>query len=64
MKITLLMRIPMTTKPCEYRKVQAMAGRDCLGLVLPSRYVRQLGISKGDHLRVTTEGSKVVLEKV
>jgi antitoxin component of MazEF toxin-antitoxin module len=54
----------MVIRPYEYRKVQGMAGDDCLGLVIPSKYARQLGLEKGDFVRISKEGSKVIFEKV
>lgn len=54
----------MVTNQYRYRIVQGMAGNDCLGLVLPSKYTRELGIAKGDVMRISRDGDKVIVEKV
>jgi len=47
----------------ELRRVQALHGERCLTIVLPKDYAKSLEINKGDFLKVTVEGKKLVLEK-
>ena len=47
----------------ELRKVQALQGEKSLTVVLPKEYALSLEIMKGDFLKVTVEGKRLVLEK-
>jgi hypothetical protein len=45
------------------RKVQAYTGEKSLTIVLPRSFTYDLGIQKGDYLRVEKKGKQLVLEK-
>jgi hypothetical protein len=47
----------------EYRKVQGLVGDQSFCVVLPKRYAIDLGIGKGDFVKVHQEGEKIVIEK-
>jgi hypothetical protein len=47
----------------EYRKVQALVGEHSLFCVLPRVYAVNLGIQKGDFVRVYQIGSQIIIEK-
>lgn len=48
----------------EYRKVQGLVGETSFSLVLPKSYALNLGISKGEFLKVTCEDKRIVIEKI
>jgi antitoxin component of MazEF toxin-antitoxin module len=48
----------------EIRKLQGLAGEASLGVTLPARYVRELGMSKGDFVKIRRAGELIVLEKI
>ena len=60
---------PSTTIYCimilhtEVRKVQALTGERSLTLVLPKAFAIELGIGKGDLLKVRVEDSRLIVEK-
>jgi antitoxin component of MazEF toxin-antitoxin module len=45
------------------RKVQAYAGEKSLTIVLPRNFTVDLGIEKGDFLKVQMENRRLILEK-
>lgn len=45
------------------RKVQAYHGERSMTIVLPKDFATSLRIEKGDFLKVTVEGKKLVLQK-
>jgi bifunctional DNA-binding transcriptional regulator/antitoxin component of YhaV-PrlF toxin-antitoxin module len=47
----------------EIRRVQALTGERSLTLVLPKHFALDLGIGKGDFLKVCIEDRKLILEK-
>jgi antitoxin component of MazEF toxin-antitoxin module len=47
----------------EVRKVQALTGERSLTLVLPKIFAIELGIAKGDLLKVQMENRRLILEK-
>lgn len=47
----------------EVRKVQALQGERSLTVVLPKEFATELGISKGDYLKVMIENNRLVLER-
>ena len=53
----------MTKNKLEIRRVQALQGERSLTVVLPKDYAASLEIVKGDFLKVTVDGKKLVLEK-
>jgi antitoxin component of MazEF toxin-antitoxin module len=47
----------------EYRKVQGIVGEQSFSVVLPKKYAIDLGIGKGDFVKVRQEQNKIVIEK-
>jgi AbrB family looped-hinge helix DNA binding protein len=45
------------------RRVQAYTGEKSLTIVLPKSFANDLGITKGDYLKVERNGSRIILEK-
>ncbi len=48
----------------EFRKVQGLVGESSFSIVLPKSYAINLGISKGEFLKVTCEDQRIVIEKI
>jgi hypothetical protein len=48
----------------EYRKVQGIVGEQSFSVVLPKRYAVDLGIGKGDFVRVHQKEGRIIIEKV
>jgi len=51
------------SKDIEYRKVQGIVGEQSFSIVLPKQYAVNLGIGKGNFVRVHQEGDRIVIEK-
>jgi hypothetical protein len=47
----------------EYRKVQGIVGEQSFSIVLPKQYAVNLGIGKGNFVKVHQEGDRIVIEK-
>jgi hypothetical protein len=47
----------------EYRKDQGLVGEKSFSIVLPKSYAIQLGIGKGDFVKVSQEENRIVIEK-
>lgn len=47
----------------EYRKIQALVGEHSLFCVLPRVYAVNLGIQKGDFVRVYQTENQIIIEK-
>jgi hypothetical protein len=47
----------------EYRKVQALVGEHSLFCVLPRVYAVNLGIQKGDFVKVYQTENQIIIEK-
>jgi antitoxin component of MazEF toxin-antitoxin module len=47
----------------EFRKVQGLIGETSFSIVLPKAYALNLGLAKGDFVRVSQEEGKIVIEK-
>lgn len=47
----------------EYRKVQAILGDISFNVVLPKKYSLALGLKKGDFVRVSQEGERLIIQK-
>lgn len=47
----------------EYRKVQAILGDISFNVVLPKKYSLALGIKKGDFVKVSQDGDRLIIEK-
>lgn len=46
-----------------YRRIQGLVGNQSFCVVLPKSYAINLGIGKGDFVKVRQEGEKIVIEK-
>jgi hypothetical protein len=46
-----------------YRKIQGIVGDQSLSVILPKSYAVNLGIMKGDFVKVHQENRKIVIEK-
>jgi hypothetical protein len=53
----------ITDQPVEYRKVQAILGDISFNVVLPKKYSLALGIKKGDFVKVSQYGQRLIIEK-
>ncbi len=51
------------TYPISYRKVQGILGEQSFSVILPKMFATDLGITKGDFVKVCMEGRKIVIEK-
>ncbi len=47
----------------EIRKVQGLLGESSFSVILPKSYAVNLGIGKGDFVKVYQEDNKIVIEK-
>jgi bifunctional DNA-binding transcriptional regulator/antitoxin component of YhaV-PrlF toxin-antitoxin module len=47
----------------EIRRVQALQGERSLTIILPKAYASHLGIGKGDFLKITVEGTRLIMER-
>jgi hypothetical protein len=47
----------------EYRKVQGIVGEQSFSVVLPKKYAIDLGIGKGDFVKVHQQEGCIVIEK-
>jgi bifunctional DNA-binding transcriptional regulator/antitoxin component of YhaV-PrlF toxin-antitoxin module len=51
-------------KSTEYRKIQGIVGEQSFSVVLPKKYAIDLGIGKGDFVKVHQQEGRIVIEKV
>lgn len=54
--------IQNSEKP-QFRKIQGLVGETSFSLVLPKSYAKDLGISKGEFVKVYCQGKKMIIEK-
>jgi hypothetical protein len=47
----------------EYRKIQGLVGEHSLSFVLPKKYATDLGIVKGDYVKVSQRDGRILIEK-
>jgi antitoxin component of MazEF toxin-antitoxin module len=47
----------------QFRKVQGLIGETSFSVILPKEYALNLGIGKGDFVKVKQEENKIVIEK-
>lgn len=47
----------------EYRKVQGLVGEQSFSVVLPKIYAVNLGIQKGDFVKVHQDNKMIIIEK-
>jgi len=52
-----------SSKKLEYRKVQGLVGDASFSIVLPKIYASNIGIQKGDFVKVLQERQKITIEK-
>jgi hypothetical protein len=50
-------------KNAEFRKVQGIVGEQSFSVVLPKKYAHDLGIGKGDFVKVYQQEGKILIEK-
>jgi len=55
--------IPLISNSIQVRRVQALTGERSLTLVLPKTFAIDLGIGKGDLLKVHIQDQKLIVEK-
>jgi len=59
------MNTHVSIKESEIRKVQGPYGECSYSVVIPIRYLRVLGIGKGDYVRISTEeAGRIVITKI
>jgi Antidote-toxin recognition MazE, bacterial antitoxin len=46
-----------------YRRIQGLVGEQSFSMVLPKQYAINLGIRKGDFVKVRQEENKIIIEK-
>ncbi|MGH9878127.1 MAG: AbrB/MazE/SpoVT family DNA-binding domain-containing protein [Nitrososphaerales archaeon] len=46
-----------------YRRVQGMVGKTSYGLILPKTFAENLEIVKGTFVKVSQEGTRIIIEK-
>jgi antitoxin component of MazEF toxin-antitoxin module len=51
------------TSDFEIRKVQGLVGETSFSIILPKAYANELGIEKGNFVKVRQEGSSLIIEK-
>ena len=51
---------------CDYvfRKVQGIVGEYSFSIVLPKSFANDLGIGKGDYVKVSQDDGKIIVEKM
>jgi hypothetical protein len=47
----------------EYRKIQPIVGGISFSVILPKSYAINLGLGRGDFVKVCQEGQRIVIEK-
>jgi phosphate uptake regulator len=47
----------------EIRKVQGLVGESSFSIILPKIYAINLGIGKGDYVKVSQDEKKIIIEK-
>ena len=47
----------------EYRKVQGLIGETSFSVILPKEYAVNLGLGKGDFVKVKQEANRLIIEK-
>ncbi|MGB9169469.1 MAG: AbrB/MazE/SpoVT family DNA-binding domain-containing protein [Nitrososphaeraceae archaeon] len=47
----------------EYRKIQALVGENSVFCVLPRSYAQNLGIEKGDFVKMYQINNQIIIEK-
>lgn len=47
----------------EMRRVQGLSNSDSVAMILPKKFCTELGIGKGDYVKIHVEGKTLVVEK-
>jgi hypothetical protein len=47
----------------QFRKVQGIMGEHSFSIVLPKSYALNIGLGKGDSVKVTHDSDKIIVEK-
>ena len=47
----------------QYRKIQGILGDQSFSVVLPKHYAKNLGIAKGDYVKVVLDDHRILIEK-
>jgi hypothetical protein len=56
-------REPNSQQEYQYRKVQGIMGEHSFSFVIPKGYATQIGIGKGDFVKVILEKDQLVVKK-
>ena len=51
------------TENIEYRKIQGLVGEHSLSFILPKKYAIDLGLVKGDYVKVMQKDSMILIQK-
>lgn len=47
----------------EYRKIQGLIGETSFSVILPKEYALNIGLGKGDFVKVRQEQNRIIIEK-
>lgn len=47
----------------EFRKIQGLIGETSFSIILPKQYAVNLGIGKGDFVKVRQDNNSIIIEK-
>ena len=61
--MVLLLLHVMNEKQLTLRKVQSYTGERSLVIVLPKRFTSQIGVEKGNFMKVQLKNKQIILEK-
>jgi hypothetical protein len=50
-------------KKYEFRKIQGLIGETSFSIILPKQYAVNLGIGKGDFVKVRQDNNSIIIEK-
>jgi hypothetical protein len=64
LELTLIYDLMIYQDNIEIRRVQALQGERSFTIVLPKEFAVGLGIGKGDFLKCSVDGQRLVVEKV
>jgi hypothetical protein len=64
LELTLIYDLMIYQDNIEIRRVQALQGERSFTIVLPKEFAVGLGIGKGDFLKCSVDGRRLVVEKV
>ena len=53
----------MDSSHYDYRKIQGLIGETSFSIILPKQFAINLGIGKGDFVKVHQEDGKIIIEK-